>query len=64
MQVKYIIWSRDMSHAALISKHQLMIVDREMSVVCTHQVSEGGMEKGDYGMIRLGEYSCEEWSMG
>ncbi|KAF8367713.1 copa-1 [Pristionchus pacificus] len=38
-KVKYIIWSRDMSHAALISKHQLMIVDREMSVVCTHQES-------------------------
>lgn len=38
-KVKYVIWSRDMGHAALISKHQLLIVDREMNVVCTHQES-------------------------
>lgn len=38
-KVKYVIWSKDMSNAALISKHNLYIVDRKLNTLCTQQES-------------------------
>lgn len=34
-KVKYVIWSSDMSHAALLSKHQITICNRRLESLCT-----------------------------
>ncbi|XP_070499258.1 coatomer subunit alpha isoform X2 [Chironomus tepperi] len=36
---KYVVWSADMSHAALLSKHTIMICNRRLESLCTIQES-------------------------
>ncbi|CAI4229923.1 unnamed protein product [Auanema sp. JU1783] len=38
-KVKYVIWSRNMEYAALLSKHNLTLVDRKLEILCTQQES-------------------------
>lgn len=50
-KVKYVIWSPDMSHAALISKHVLTLMTRKMQILCSiHEsvrVKSGAWENND-----------------
>uniref|UniRef100_A0A914ZVK8 Coatomer subunit alpha n=1 Tax=Parascaris univalens TaxID=6257 RepID=A0A914ZVK8_PARUN len=49
-KVKYVIWSRNMEYAALISKHTLTLVSRKLEVLCSVQestrVKSGAWEDG------------------
>ena len=34
-RVKYVVWSKDYSHVALISKHQLVLATKQLEQLCT-----------------------------
>uniref|UniRef100_A0A0N5AHK6 Coatomer subunit alpha n=1 Tax=Syphacia muris TaxID=451379 RepID=A0A0N5AHK6_9BILA len=38
-KVKYVIWSRNMEYAALLSKHTLTLVNRKLEILCSVQES-------------------------
>lgn len=33
--VKYVVWSTDMEHVGLLSKHAIVIADKKLSNACT-----------------------------
>ena len=33
--MKYVVWSKDYSHVALISKHQLVLATKQLEQLCT-----------------------------
>ena len=39
MQVRYVVWSRSMEYAALISKHTLTLVNRKLEILFQQQES-------------------------
>lgn len=49
-KVKYVIWSRNMEFAALLSKHTLTLVNRKLEILCSVQestrVKSGAWEEG------------------
>ncbi|KIH62764.1 WD domain, G-beta repeat protein [Ancylostoma duodenale] len=38
-KVRYVIWSKNMEYAALLSKHTLTLINRKLEVLCTQQES-------------------------
>ncbi|CAI5439371.1 unnamed protein product [Caenorhabditis angaria] len=38
-KVRYVIWSKSMEYAALLSKHTLTLVNRKLEILCTQQES-------------------------
>jgi coatomer subunit alpha len=38
-KVKYVIWSKNMEYAALLSKHTLTLITRKLEVLCSVQES-------------------------
>ncbi|KAJ1346487.1 hypothetical protein KIN20_001277 [Parelaphostrongylus tenuis] len=49
-KVRYVIWSKNMEYAALLSKHTLTLINRKLEVLCTQQestrVKSGAWDEG------------------